>query len=310
MERKTIVIRNSFDIKQIVKISLITPEDALRLRESGIDLQIESSTDRIFSDQEFIEKGIPIVEQYEWKIFSLNTIIIGLLPPHEDESMLTHTHLCFYQQRNTEETNKILSRIDLGKGKILELNDLLQIKYQEIEELLNNKDTDLKEISKKISNEISNLFLLEVNPKWLTAEKFFIATMQKFKTTQNTNWSKMSVAKREQVRVKFETFVTFGTETVEPIRCKSKNISLSGIFVITDKKPFIAEECTLTIEFNGNENSKTKKENTKSIMIIKGQIARVIKDGVGISFNDMDLNTFDKIKEIIKLNANKLEEYY
>ena len=75
----------------------------------------------------------------------------------------------------------------------------------------------------------------------------------------------------------------------------SKDLSLKGIYILTDEKVAEGTKCSLKIFLTGGvEDIELKMEST---------VARADEKGLGITFDSMDVDSFTHLKNIVKYNT-------
>ena len=111
----------------------------------------------------------------------------------------------------------------------------------------------------------------------------------------------MSEERREKTRVHFKTQVTLKADESKIVsEANSKDISIRGMFVNTEKKMPVGTPCDIEILLTGTS--------TKLALNIKGIVTRQDATGLGISFDSMDLDSHFHLKNIIMYNASDPEE--
>ena len=110
--------------------------------------------------------------------------------------------------------------------------------------------------------------------------------------------SDTSLQKRS-TRTRFEIFLVVQTPERTIRASKSKNISLTGIYVETNEKIPINTECSIEI-------TNTSNEDHFSLIKIKGVVAREGSDGIGIQFKDVDEKTMEELKKVIELHGDEV----
>lgn len=108
---------------------------------------------------------------------------------------------------------------------------------------------------------------------------------------------KSSSEKRKNERAAFETQVVIkGVDGIK-IQAKgsSKDLSLKGIFVTTDKEIAIGSECEIEVILTGMIEDVVLKMN--------GKVMRKEKTGVGVHFESIDLESYTHLKNIVMYNA-------
>lgn len=78
------------------------------------------------------------------------------------------------------------------------------------------------------------------------------------------------------------------------IKGEVKNLSLKGMFVETDFKPEINTRLTVTILLTGDDVYKIH---------LLGQVVRILPEGIGIFFEEMDLDSFTHLSKILEYNS-------
>lgn len=103
--------------------------------------------------------------------------------------------------------------------------------------------------------------------------------------------------KRKRTRVHFETQVILKTDVSEiKLGANSSDISMKGMFISTDEKIPAGTPCNIEIVLSGTTS--------KLALNIKGMIARQDKDGLGIAFDSMDVDSYFHLKNIVMYNAS------
>jgi hypothetical protein len=104
--------------------------------------------------------------------------------------------------------------------------------------------------------------------------------------------------RRKNSRVGFTTTIQIlleaDGETIN-LEASSRDLSLKGIFVITEKKFSSGTKCTITVYLTGTID--------KIELLMKGTIVRVTDNGMGIGFDSMDVDTYSHLKNIVQYNT-------
>ena len=111
----------------------------------------------------------------------------------------------------------------------------------------------------------------------------------------------MSEDKPRRIRAPYHSSIGLKFSDREVKGVSSRDISMSGVFIKSAEKFKIGEECLLTIELSPQDPNLT--------LSIKSKIARVCKDGVGLTFLEMDSDSFIHLRNIIKLNVSNPENF-
>ncbi|MCK5096970.1 MAG: PilZ domain-containing protein [Desulfobacteraceae bacterium] len=108
-----------------------------------------------------------------------------------------------------------------------------------------------------------------------------------------------SIERRKHERVKFLTSISVKIDTGDKeieVKGDSKDLSLKGLFIITNEKISIGSPCGVRIILSGT---------TEDVELhIKGVVARTENIGLGITFDSMDVDSFTYLKNIVKYNSD------
>ncbi len=105
--------------------------------------------------------------------------------------------------------------------------------------------------------------------------------------------------KRRFSRVRFSTTVEVEVGKLI-IKGVASNISLKGLFMITDEKLPVGQRVDVTIRLENPEHPLS--------LLAAGRVVRVDRDGMGIDFEGIDLDAFAIIKEIVTYNLGDREK--
>lgn len=108
---------------------------------------------------------------------------------------------------------------------------------------------------------------------------------------------------RRNVRVPFKASVSLWPikQDVRQIQCEmTRDISMKGVFCYSDIKLPAGTACEMELELVGSSS--------KLILFIKGRIIRLDDDGMGIKFEEMDLDSFLHLKNILQYNTGVPEK--
>ena len=106
-----------------------------------------------------------------------------------------------------------------------------------------------------------------------------------------------NMEKRKRLRVSYRTGIEIqhGDQRFEPAG-GSVNLSRGGIFVTAAEKISLGTACRVRLCLAGTEDPVE--------LIMLGRVVREEADGFGIQFDEMDLDTYTLLKEIIRYNAS------
>ena len=108
--------------------------------------------------------------------------------------------------------------------------------------------------------------------------------------------------KKGKVRGKFKTRVDISYPNLSIENCKSKDISVNGVFIISKERPLIDTLCDVTIILESGVIEPIR-------MKLDGKIVRYDEDGFAVTFLKMDSTTFFHLKNIVKYNTENIEEF-
>ncbi len=104
--------------------------------------------------------------------------------------------------------------------------------------------------------------------------------------------------KRQYSRVSFATDIRIqiesGGKSVQ-VQGSSKDLSLKGLFVQTQKTFALDSVCEIIIYLTGGID--------EIILKIKGRVARVSQNGMGVIFDSMDVDSYSHLKNIVQYNS-------
>lgn len=102
--------------------------------------------------------------------------------------------------------------------------------------------------------------------------------------------------RRKNVRVAFQTTVSLHFADGEYAHCQTRDLSLKGIFIpgIVDREP--GEKCQVAILLSGT-SSELKINMT-------GEVVRKTEEGIGICFDEIDIDSFFHLKNIVYYNTD------
>ena len=102
--------------------------------------------------------------------------------------------------------------------------------------------------------------------------------------------------RRRHTRVHFSTrIVLMANDTEIEAMGNSKDLSLKGVFVNTDKKLDVGAECHVKIFLSGGIGDIE--------LAMKAKVARVVDTGLGLCFESMDVDSYTHLKNIVLYNS-------
>jgi len=107
----------------------------------------------------------------------------------------------------------------------------------------------------------------------------------------------MNEEKRKKPRVNFQTQIILKVDgKVIETEANSKDISIKGVFIDTEKKVSPGSRCDIEILLTGTSS--------RLALAMKGVIARQDPYGLGIEFDSMDIDSFFHLKNIVSYNTS------
>lgn len=106
----------------------ICPLSAQQLVQRGIDVFVESSSLRIFSDEEYQQAGCRMVFPGYWRTMPNNTYVIGIKELPDNNEPLHHNHIYFaHAMKGQSGAEQILKRFHQGRGNLFDLEYLVDV---------------------------------------------------------------------------------------------------------------------------------------------------------------------------------------
>ncbi len=280
----------------------LTPSDSEILINHGINVNIEQSNKRIFNNTQYLKAGCRLISSGSWRNCNADTYVMGISPLANDEYPLSHKHMFFFNGDYSSSANdKLWKRFILGKGALYSLNIILD---SELDEFISNISPDMPPIlpedstvtiSQTLTERLIQIIKNEPANKLEQAFSSYQLALNGFKLRREQAWSEVSRSQRGDPRVDFKTDVKMVLTTGEIKNYESIDISMSGIFLKTTDTFEIATTCSIQINWTIDQ---------KCLPIeIKGEIIRHNKKGIGIFFTNMDMESFEALKELIELST-------
>ncbi len=105
--------------------------------------------------------------------------------------------------------------------------------------------------------------------------------------------------KRKFTRVPFSVEASVKYKKME-YRGEVENLSLRGMFLRIPEKILLDEFVDITIILAGDTSRLT--------IELKGKVVRTARDGIGIKFQEIDLDSFVHLKNIVTYNSGDAEK--
>lgn len=107
--------------------------------------------------------------------------------------------------------------------------------------------------------------------------------------------------RRRNIRVDFKTSIVIRTgEQKIKAYGNSRDLSLKGVFAYTDRKLPAGTKCSVTIFLSGDVDDIQ--------LNMAAEVKRVEKNGLGIAFGPMDLDSYTYLRNIMRYNAEDFDE--
>jgi hypothetical protein len=103
------------------------------------------------------------------------------------------------------------------------------------------------------------------------------------------------IDQRKRTRVSFTTSVSLSNADVDLPGLATKDLSLKGLYVVTDKLLPIDTFVDVTLDLSGTTSRVS--------LYMKGKVARVDSHGMGIDFTEIDMDSFHHLRNIVLYNA-------
>ena len=103
-----------------------------------------------------------------------------------------------------------------------------------------------------------------------------------------------------RLRAEFGEEVLVDVEGGRQIKGHTENISLNGVFVVSEQKPAQDSLCQVQITLN--------RMSPPLVIKIKAKVVRVADTGFAVHFVEMDVNTLEHLQKIVIYNSEKPEE--
>lgn len=113
--------------------SPLAPRDAKKLIDAGIEITVEQSNTRIFTDEEFAVVGCRMVEPGSWHDAPRDSLILGLKELPMASTPIQHCH-CYFAHafRGQPHADSVLRRFREGDGRLFDLEYLLDAEGRRI----------------------------------------------------------------------------------------------------------------------------------------------------------------------------------
>lgn len=114
------------EVRSTERRTPIVPDDARRLVDSGVELTVEESPQRIFPPEEYEAAGARIAPAGSWTSAPRNAVVLGLKELPDEPFELTHRHIYFgHAYKRQPGAAELLRRFAAGGGALLDLEYLV-----------------------------------------------------------------------------------------------------------------------------------------------------------------------------------------
>lgn len=102
---------------------------------------------------------------------------------------------------------------------------------------------------------------------------------------------------RKFTRVNFSECASLLLDDDDVIFCDTKDVSLKGMFLLTNYDVRPTTEVDVKIYDSGN-----------SVISVKGMVVRSEKSGIGIQIKSIDINSFVRLRNIIAMKCSNFDD--
>lgn len=101
--------------------------------------------------------------------------------------------------------------------------------------------------------------------------------------------------RRKNTRVEFHTSVDVSFPDASYQACPTENLSTKGVFVDNIPGRALGDSCDIILRLEGSEPPLQ--------LTMSGEVVRLEKNGVGIHFQETDLDSFSHLRQIVYYNS-------
>ncbi|MBW1710763.1 MAG: PilZ domain-containing protein [Deltaproteobacteria bacterium] len=105
--------------------------------------------------------------------------------------------------------------------------------------------------------------------------------------------------KRRRVRIQYQADVTVIGPNGTLTNLHTRDINLRGLFIETQEKWNKGAPVDIILDLSGDSNEKP--------LSIKGEIARVTPDGMGIAFSALEMDDFFNLQQFVSRHRKTIE---
>lgn len=102
--------------------------------------------------------------------------------------------------------------------------------------------------------------------------------------------------RRLHVRVPFHATIDLDFRARRYQGCETENLSTTGVLVLGISDRQLGESCDLILHLTGSSDNLA--------LTMRGEVAHLEENGIGIHFSGMDLDSYTHLRNIIYYNAD------
>ena len=101
--------------------------------------------------------------------------------------------------------------------------------------------------------------------------------------------------RRKSTRVYFQTTANLHFDDADFTNCETADLSIKGVFVMGISGRAIGDRCAIQLQLSGSSQ--------QLVLDMQGEVARLGPKGIGIKFLEIDLDSFNHLKNIVYYNS-------
>lgn len=106
--------------------------------------------------------------------------------------------------------------------------------------------------------------------------------------------------RRKSTRVFFQTIADLHFVDADFSNCKTADLSMKGVFVQDISGRVIGDRCTVQLQLSGASGQLS--------LEMQGEVVRITAKGLAIKFIEIDLDSFNHLKNIVYYNSGNADE--
>ena len=106
--------------------------------------------------------------------------------------------------------------------------------------------------------------------------------------------------RRRSTRVFFHTIANLHFSDADFTSCETMDLSIKGVFVLGLSGRPIGDRCAVQLQLSGSS--------TQLLLAMQGEVVRVEAKGTAIKFSEIDLDSFNHLKNIVYYNSENPDE--